>query len=93
MKIISTLLFALFVSNALAQATQNKPSQQGGEHRGPPPEALAACKGAKAEKACNFIGGQGETVKGTCWAPDSSKPLACKPAGRPPMQGESKTTK
>lgn len=49
----------------------------GGEHRGPPPEALAACKGLKADAACGFTSPHG-AVQGRCWAPPD-KPLACKP--------------
>jgi hypothetical protein len=87
MKIISALLFSLFALSTFAQPKQGN-GPQGGEHRGPPPEALAACKTAKADAACSFKGRQSEIVKGTCWAPDKSKPLACKPAGGPPsMQG------
>ena len=90
MKIISTLLFSLFAISAVAQPQQgagqgNGPQGNGGgERRGPPPEALAACKSAKADAACSFKGRQGETVKGACWTPDKGKPLACKPTGMPP---------
>lgn len=49
----------------------------GGEHRGPPPEALAACKSLKADAACSFTSPHG-AVQGRCWAPPD-KPLACKP--------------
>lgn len=50
---------------------------QGGHPAGPPPEALAACKGQSAGKDCSFTTPRGNEV-GTCWAPEG-KPLACKP--------------
>lgn len=53
-----------------------------GEHRGPPPEALAACKTAQAGADCSFAQGT-RTVKGTCWAPEG-KALACRPKDMPP---------
>ncbi len=54
----------------------------GGEHRGPPPEALAACKSLASGAACSFTTERGAR-SGTCWAPEG-KPLACKPAGGSP---------
>jgi hypothetical protein len=57
----------------------------GGDHRGPPPEALAACKALTSGNDCSFTSPHG-AVKGTCWAPEG-KPLACKPAGAPPTGG------
>jgi len=83
---ISTLVLACFISTAFAQATKTNGSPQDpprGERRGPPPEALAACKGASAGKACSFKGREDRTVKGTCFAPEG-RPLACRPAGMPP---------
>lgn len=61
----------------------------GGEHRGPPPEALAACKTAKAGADCSFTQGE-RSVKGSCWAPEG-KPLACRPKDmpQPPAGGAS----
>jgi hypothetical protein len=49
----------------------------GAEHRGPPPEAVAACKSLASGNACSFKGRDQERT-GTCWAPEG-KPLACKP--------------
>lgn len=46
-------------------------------HKGPPPEALAACSGLKSGDACSFSGRRGK-AKGSCFAP-KSKPLACRP--------------
>lgn len=65
-------------------------------HRGPPPEALEACKGKKADDACEFgmpappkdapkakarAEAKGDRkLSGKCWSPDPSKPLACRPS-------------
>ncbi|MEM7610953.1 MAG: hypothetical protein AAF270_04710 [Pseudomonadota bacterium] len=49
------------------------------EHRSPPQEAIDACATAEASDACSFTGREGETVEGTCEAPEG-KPLACRPA-------------
>ena len=52
-----------------------------GARRGPPAEALAACKSLDAGKACSFTVGQA-TMTGTCWAPQGL-PLACRPKDAP----------
>ncbi len=51
-------------------------------HPRPPPEALQACANLASGTDCSFTTERGET-RGTCWAPQG-KPLACKPAGKPP---------
>ena len=56
----------------------NTPPEQ---HRGPPPEALAACKALASGAACGFTGPRG-AMKGSCFAPEG-KPLACRPAHGP----------
>ena len=82
-------VFQFFLSAGLAltvlsaQGQQSQPSQpaheahQVPEHRGPPLEALAACKSATQGAACNFNSPHG-TEAGTCVAPEG-KPLACRP--------------
>jgi len=78
--ICSLLLAAL---GASAQPPSGPPP--GGEHRGPPPEALAACKTLKAGADCSFTH-ESRAIKGSCWAPEG-RPLACRPANmgdRPP---------
>lgn len=75
--ICSLLLAALAAS---AQPQGGPPS--GGEHRGPPPEALAACKTVKAGADCSFSH-ESRTVTGSCWAPEG-RPLACRPKDAPP---------
>lgn len=75
------LLTCALLAAALGASAQPGPPP-GGEHRGPPPEALAACKTAKAGADCSFSQGD-RTVKGSCWAPEG-KPLACRPKDMPP---------
>ena len=59
---------------------QGQGGQQGGHRRGPPPQALAACANSTSGAQCSFEGREGRTVSGTCFAPESSLPLACRPA-------------
>jgi hypothetical protein len=59
------------------------PPDMSAEHRGPPPEALAACSGKKVDDTCSFATPRRGTIEGTCKAPEG-KPLACRPARRPP---------
>lgn len=62
------------------------PAANGQEpHRGPPPEALAACKSLVSGAACTFKSPWGAET-GTCFAPEA-KPLACRPA-RPLGEGK-----
>lgn len=53
----------------------------------PPPEALEACESLASGDECSFSGPQGK-VEGTCFTPDSSKPLACRPNQPPPPPPE-----
>lgn len=64
-----------------APAAQAPSGEPRGGHRGPPPEALEACKTLKAGAACSFSGPHGSHT-GQCWAPQD-KPLACRPAHAP----------
>jgi hypothetical protein len=76
-------IVCLWAGTATAQ-----PKEQGGAdgpRRGPPPEALAACKSLAAGAACSVTLGS-NTLKGSCWAPEG-KPLACRPAGSPAPDG------
>ena len=70
-------------------ATPNKPAdrsanQQG--HRGPPKEAVEACRTLSAGAPCSFTGPQANRT-GNCWAPDAQHPLACKPEKNPTPAG------
>ena len=87
-------LFLAF--GATAQQAQNngappKPPEGGqGQgpdgHRGPPPEALGACKSLAAGAACSFTSPRGPET-GTCFAPEG-KPLACRPKHGPGEGGK-----
>jgi hypothetical protein len=81
--LITIALFVLAVIASIDVATaQSSAAPQtraaGGEHHGPPPEALAACNSAKLNQACSFAAPNG-TVNGNCWQPDADHPLACRP--------------
>jgi len=80
MKTILICSLLLAAAGAIAQPPEGPPP--GGEHRGPPPEALTACKTLKAGADCSFTQGN-RTTKGTCWAPEG-KALACRPKDMPP---------
>lgn len=79
MKPVLICALLLAAVTAVAQPPAGPPP---GQHRGPPPEALAACKTAKAGADCNFTH-DGRTMKGSCWAPEG-RPLACRPKDAPP---------
>ena len=64
------------------QGGQGGPGMQQGGHRKPPKEALEACKSKKAGDSCSFTSPHGNET-GTCFTPESSKPLACKPSNMP----------
>lgn len=76
--LIATLLLA---GTAYAESDQDNKSSR--EHRGPPEAALEACSTLVQGDPCSFEGRRGDTLEGTCEAPDD-KPLACRPEGGPP---------
>ena len=91
---VACLASVLCLNNASAQNAGGAPGgpPQGppngpmnGPPHGPPPEALAAFKALTSGAACSFEGRRG-AVSGTCFAPQQSLPLACRPkdAPRPP---------
>jgi hypothetical protein len=55
-------IFALF---AVSCEASNGPWERG-ERRGPPPEAVEACKGKSEGTAVEFTNRGGEKMKGTC---------------------------
>ena len=55
-------------------AWRNPPAAE----KGPPAEALAACKSLASGDACEFDGPQGK-ASGTCFAPQQGMALACRP--------------
>ena len=80
---LALLALALCSASALAQP---KPGDAPpGDRRGPPAEALAACKTLKAGDACSFTGDRG-AASGSCWAPEG-RPLACRPKDAPAPGG------
>ncbi len=66
---------------------ESSPRENGkAEKSGPPPEALAACRGQSAGAACRFTGRRGETLNGSCFLPPGNSEPACRPAGGPPKK-------
>ncbi len=79
--LVALIASQLLMGTVNAQSDEeNKPRR---EHRGPPAEALEACSILVQGDPCSFEGKRGETLEGTCEAPDD-KPLACRPEGGPP---------
>lgn len=66
----------------LAAAAQDHP---GGRPHGPPPEAIAACKGKAVGDSVSFTGRRGETLTGTCQK--AGEVLAARPANMPEHEG------
>ncbi|MCB1703637.1 MAG: hypothetical protein KDI17_02190 [Halioglobus sp.] len=74
----------IIVSYLTYQVANAQPSQQGGDRRGPPPEAIEACADQSEGAACSFSGRRGD-VTGTCITlPQEDEGLACAPEGGPP---------
>ncbi len=68
-----------------APSAHAQPDSQRGRHRGPPPEAIAACEGQAENAACQFTGRRGDDIEGTCISPPRQEgTLACAPEGGPP---------
>lgn len=85
-KIYATLVLAILATGASAQtgSGQGGPGKAPGageHHHGPPPAAIAACKGLAAGAGCSFVGRENQNRSGTCFSPAADKPLACRPAG------------
>lgn len=78
------------VSMLLANAASAQPA--GGAPKGPPPEALAACKSLASGAACGFTSPRG-AVTGTCFAPQQGLALACRPKDAPPPDGAASAPK
>ncbi len=91
--ILKTVSISLLASLALlasgplwAQQETTMPGQAG-EHRGPPPAAIDACKSLAADAACSFTDKKGNEHDGVCRAPQD-QPLACVPPHhRRPREG------
>lgn len=81
---LALLALALCTAGVVAQP---KPGDgQTRERRGPPAEALAACKSLASGAACEFTGPRG-SVSGTCFAPQQGLALACRPKDAPAPNG------
>ena len=76
--VMGFILFASLTSLAegpgSGQQGQNKPPR-------PPKEAVDACQSKNAGDACSFSGPKGDK-SGTCFTPEATKPLACKPSDK-----------
>lgn len=86
-KWLASACFIVAVScagSALAQSPTDGGKEKG--HRGPPKEAVAACKSLSAGDVCTFTAR--ETHEGICQAPEgkaasAGKSLACRPSDAP----------
>ena len=79
------LLAVPFAALAQSDADAPPPPGQGGkQHPGPPPEAIAACKGKPVGTQASFTDRAGRTVSGACT--QRGDVLAVPPPRRP--QGE-----
>ncbi len=97
LKSACTALLLLGAATAMAQPTsagQQKGNGEEHEHRGPPPQAIAACNGKAAGAACSFTGRENQSLTGTCFSPppraegaagSSSAGNANAPSGNRPM--------
>jgi|SRR5471032_2393188 hypothetical protein len=66
--VTTTLLLSVpFAALAQSSAASGPPPDQGGKHpHGPPPEAIAACKGLAIGTQASFTDRGGRTVSGPC---------------------------
>jgi len=80
----TTLIGSLILAASLcASAQPHGGSPPDGKRRGPPPEAVAACKSAQSGANCSFSMGD-RTMSGTCAAPEGKTTLASRPKDMPP---------
>jgi hypothetical protein len=104
MKTLVRSLLVVLALSSTALAQQSPSTQQGasgaqgpsgpprpGGPRTPPPEAVAACSGKAAGASCTFQH-KDRTETGSCFTPDASLPVACKPV-RPPREEAPATTR
>jgi hypothetical protein len=95
MKTLLRSVIVVAAVSSIAFAQQPAPAQQGasgaqepsgparaGAPRTPPPEAVAACSGRSAGASCTFQH-KDRTETGSCFTPDPSLPIACKPVRAP----------
>ena len=72
--IVSLISLMPMIVTAAGNKGQDRP-------QGPPPEAIAACKGKSVGDSVTFTGRRGETLEATCQEKDSQ--LAAVPNNRP----------
>ena len=77
--VLAGLTTAVSAQTSAPQSGQQGQKGPGGEHRGPPPAAIEACKGLAAGAACSFVGRENQNRSGTCYSPSADRPLACRP--------------
>ena len=76
-----------FATAAATSTTAEPPAPPAsGAPHGPPPEAIAACKGKTEGTTVSFTGRGGETLTGTCQTTNGV--LAARPAGGPGGVGQ-----
>lgn len=79
------LCTAIVLSSLTVSALAQSQGEHKDHHRGPPPEAIAACAGKAIGTQCSFLGREKQQLTGTCFAPknspdgQSSPPSACRP--------------
>jgi len=84
--------------NGAGNAPANAPGSSEPPRHGPPPEAMAACKGKAVGDSCSFVGRRGETLTGSCFTPPAmpqaagngngqNRPVACRPPHPPGEHG------
>lgn len=102
----ATILAALILGLASLAQAQPASGNSGGSgpggaeppRHGPPPEAIAACKGKAVGDNCSFVGRRGETLAGTCFTPPAmpqatgnsngqNRAVACRPPHPPGDHG------
>ncbi len=76
------MLCAALAAGTWSASAQNNPPPPDGPRHGPPPEAIAACKGKAEGAKVEFKGRRGETVKATC--KKMRDLIAAVPEGGPP---------
>lgn len=83
MKILKQwMVWAALAGLSLTAAAQNDGPPPDGKPPGPPPEAVAACKGKTEGAKVEFTGRNGEKMSGTC--KKMGDVLAAWPEGGPP---------
>jgi hypothetical protein len=82
-------LFVALILAGLATIAAAQPDDlKGGGQAGPPPQAIAACKGSSSGASCSFVGRENQTLSGVCFAPPGENhPLACRPDGAAKGEG------